>query len=475
MERKTAIIIGVIILVLTSIITPFILRKINDKANNISQGTQLEEVNKQENSSNQLEENLSKEVSKEKEQIGSGDENEEQKSAETSEEQEITKQENIGSTIENETTSSQGTTNQTTQSTEEKNNVPTNVVEEVIEENVQNIEIIEVVQNEQVNQEVQTQPEQEIVEEVEQSNIVVPEGAVGILKIDKINLYQKVAEGHSLEVLKTDLGHVDETAYYKGNIGILGQNNGNAGYFKRLTELTIDDEIQYITENGTMRYKVSEITEIEDTDWSKLSKTEDNRITLITFDSNVATQLKTYDPAVQVSYLGTVYRNNNEEFWTSVNSYLASGVGLASQQSTVSKEAIQEGNARGHIYWLWTFNKVDSTYIMTQILNGNVAFTTNYVSFFSDNKYKLTFDKEISLAMNETKELSATSITYVEKTNIENDVEIIVLSDNAVAEGNKITRTSDGTIYIVLKHKTTWEFDSTSTNFYIYSDLIEIK
>ena len=112
---------------------------------------------------------------------------------------------------------------------------------------------------------------------------------------------------------------------------------------------------------------------------------------------------------------------------------------------------------------------------MTQILNGNVAFTTNYVSFFSDNKYKLTFDEEISLAMNETKELSATSITYVEKTNIENDVEIIVLSDNAVAEGNKITRTSDGTIYIVLKHKTTWKFDSTSTNFYIYSDLIEIK
>ena len=50
------------------------------------------------------------------------------------------------------------------------------------------------------------------------------------------------------------------------------------------------DEIQYITENGTMRYKVSEITEIEDTDWSKLSKTEDNRITLITCVRNVPTK-----------------------------------------------------------------------------------------------------------------------------------------------------------------------------------------
>lgn len=293
MDKKTAIIIGVIILVLSSIITPFILKKINNKANDISQGTQVEEVSKQNESGEQLEDKPSsgEANSNEEEQIGSGDESEEQKLTEISGEQKSTEQENGNTTNENETTSSQGTKNQTTQSAEEKNNVPTNVDEEIINEDVQNIEVIEVVQNNTENQEEQVLPEQqEIVEEIEQSNIVVPEGAVGVLKIDKINLYQKVAEGHSLEVLKTDLGHVDETAYFKGNIGILGHNNGNAGYFKRLTELAIDDEIQYITENGTMRYKVSEITEIEDTDWSKLSKTEDNRITLITCVRNVPTK-----------------------------------------------------------------------------------------------------------------------------------------------------------------------------------------
>ena len=282
MDKKTAIIVGVIILVLTSIVTPFVLRKITDKTNDISQGMQVGETNKQ---------NESGEIISNEEIQESGDESEEKKPTGISGEQKSAEQESGKSTNEYKATSSQGATNQTTQSTEEKNNVPTNVDEEIIEENVQNIEVIEVVQNEIVNQEVQTPlEEQEVIGEIEQSDIVVPEGAVGILKIDKINLCQKVAEGHSLEVLKTDLGHVDETAYYKGNIGILGHNNGNAGYFKRLTELTINDEIQYITENGTMKYKVSGITEIEDTDWSKLSKTEDNRITLITCVRNVPTK-----------------------------------------------------------------------------------------------------------------------------------------------------------------------------------------
>ena len=276
MDKKTAIIVGVIILVLTSIVTPFVLKRITNKASGISQGTQIGETNKQ---------NESGEIISNEEIQESGDESEEKKPTGISGEQKSAEQESGESTNEYKATSSQGATNQTTQSTEEKNNVPTNVDEENVTKEEQHIEIIEVVQNNTINQE-ETLPEQEVKEEIVQNN-VVPDGAVGVLKIDKINLYQKVAEGHSLEVLKTDLGHVDETAYYKGNIGILGHNNGNAGYFKRLTELAIDDEIQYITNDGTMRYKVSEITEIEDTDWSKLSKTEDNRITLITCVRNV--------------------------------------------------------------------------------------------------------------------------------------------------------------------------------------------
>ena len=200
-----------------------------------------------------------------------------------------------------------------------------------------------------------------------------------------------------------------------------------------------------------------------------------NRITFITFSASLAKSLRDYDPGVQVSYLNTVYRNNNEEFWTSFDSYLATGVGLASQYSTVSQEAIQESNARGYIYWLWTFNKTDNTTILNHILNGNMAFTTNYVQFFTNNKYKLVYEDTISLQKGESKLLSANSVTYNNTVTTEDDVEIIVLSNNATTNGNQITRTSDGTIYAIIKHQTTWDLGGAAANFYIYSDIIAIN
>ena len=200
-----------------------------------------------------------------------------------------------------------------------------------------------------------------------------------------------------------------------------------------------------------------------------------NRITIITFSEKVAKELRAYDPGIQVSYLNTVMRTNNDEFWASVNSYLSQGIGLGSQHSTITAEALQESNARGYMYWLWTFNQADANFITKHILDGNRAYTTNYVPFFTNNKYKLSVDNSISLKSNQTVEISATSTTYVGTTAEEKDVEIILLSNNAKVDGNKITRTADGDIYIVVKHKTEWNLSNVSTNFYIYSDLVVIK
>ncbi len=175
-----------------------------------------------------------------------------------------------------------------------ENNVTQNIT--VKAENVQvegqteQVVIQDVVQqNQQVTQENEVLQEQIITTENVVSNeiVTIPVGKVGIIKIDKIGLYQVVADGHSLDVLKTDLGHVDSTAYADGNVGILGHNSGNAGYFKRLTELKLGDEIEYFTTKGVKKYRVSEIVQIDDTDWSKLANTEDNRITLITCVKNV--------------------------------------------------------------------------------------------------------------------------------------------------------------------------------------------
>ena len=57
-------------------------------------------------------------------------------------------------------------------------------------------------------------------------------------------------------------------------------------YFEHLKELDIGDIIIYKTESGTKKYKVDVITIIEDTDWSYLEETKENKITLITCVEN---------------------------------------------------------------------------------------------------------------------------------------------------------------------------------------------
>ena len=191
-----------------------------------------------------------------------------------------------------------------------KNNVQNNIVHKSDTVKNEHIEVtkpvIQEVQTEVVEQPIQVEQKTEesivgeptipdIVENGEVSenietvinNVVIPDDAVGMLNIPKISVNRPILEGHSLDILKNGLGHVLETAYWQGNIGILGHNGGNAGYFKDLTKLVIGDTISYTTEYGTRNYKVSEIVQIDDTDWSYLANTKDNRITLITCVKNV--------------------------------------------------------------------------------------------------------------------------------------------------------------------------------------------
>lgn len=156
--------------------------------------------------------------------------------------------------------------------------------------NTNNENVINTIPAPIVQQEIQVVIEQTTTENITEvevaetivNDVVIPDGSVGMINIPKISLNTPVLDGHSLEVLKKGLGHVDETAYWQGNIGILGHNSGNAGFFQYLTKLVVGDMINYTTEHGTRIYKVSEIVQIDDTDWSYLANTKDNRITLIT-------------------------------------------------------------------------------------------------------------------------------------------------------------------------------------------------
>lgn len=61
-------------------------------------------------------------------------------------------------------------------------------------------------------------------------------------------------------------------------------------YFGKIKELKTGDEIIYKTPYGEKIYKVEISTIIEETDWSYLQETEDNRITLITCVENRPTK-----------------------------------------------------------------------------------------------------------------------------------------------------------------------------------------
>ena len=202
-----------------------------------------------------------------------------------------------------------------------------------------------------------------------------------------------------------------------------------------------------------------------------------NKITIITFSDACAAEIKKYDPGISCSYLGTVYRTTNAEYWLANESYYNLGVGIAGNFGTVSKESIQECTARGQVEWLWTFGSSNSAKLLELISYGNKAFTTNYVADFSDNNYKLEVDDlaDESISVGQTVNLGVSTISYIgTKTKISN-AEVIILSDNATANGLTITKTSDGPIYAVVKHETKWLMNTASKTFVIYSNLLVIQ
>lgn len=115
---------------------------------------------------------------------------------------------------------------------------------------------------------------------------------LGRLECEKIGLNAPIKETVDLDVLSTAVGHFEDTALYNGNVCLAGHNSGtnkngeDIGFFKRLNELKIGDEIKYHHMFGQYIYKVSEIKEIEETDLSILESTSSDKLTLITCIKN---------------------------------------------------------------------------------------------------------------------------------------------------------------------------------------------
>lgn len=109
------------------------------------------------------------------------------------------------------------------------------------------------------------------------------DSVLGILTIEKIGLSATVKEGTTNEILLNYIGHITQTSTYDGNIGLAGHNRGcKNSYFARINELKYGDIINYKTKFYERNYKVDNIKVIEETDWSLLKNTEENKLTLIT-------------------------------------------------------------------------------------------------------------------------------------------------------------------------------------------------
>ena len=117
-------------------------------------------------------------------------------------------------------------------------------------------------------------------------DVVRKDGTLGTLRIASLGIYAKIYDDETPSSLKKGVGHFTSTSAWDGNVGIAGHNRGSSVVIGDIKDLALGDRITYATDLGTRSYAVSMVTQISHTDWSYLTATADNRITLITCVEN---------------------------------------------------------------------------------------------------------------------------------------------------------------------------------------------
>lgn len=117
-----------------------------------------------------------------------------------------------------------------------------------------------------------------------ENSIINEADVIGKLTIPDILLKNApIKEGTELTILSDAIGHFKSTSIYNGNVGLASHNSGGKGeYFKNLKNIKVGSEIFYETQYGVKRYIVETKNIIDETDFSYLESTEENKITLIT-------------------------------------------------------------------------------------------------------------------------------------------------------------------------------------------------
>ena len=107
------------------------------------------------------------------------------------------------------------------------------------------------------------------------------------IQIPRLKLDAPIAEGTTQESLRRTVGHFESSSKWDGNVALAGHNRGyRCNFFQDIKKLKIGDKIIYQTEQGRREYEVTLNKVIEETDWSYVKPSRENKITLITCEEN---------------------------------------------------------------------------------------------------------------------------------------------------------------------------------------------
>ena len=111
---------------------------------------------------------------------------------------------------------------------------------------------------------------------------------IGYITIEELGIIKvPIADGTDNKTIGKYVGHFENSSYLEGNVCLCSHNRGSkAAFFENLKNIKKGMKIEYTTKNETKTYITDEIKEIEETDFSVLEPTKDNRITLITCIAN---------------------------------------------------------------------------------------------------------------------------------------------------------------------------------------------
>lgn len=104
--------------------------------------------------------------------------------------------------------------------------------------------------------------------------------AIATLEIPSINFKDIVIEGTTQDSLAQGIGLFEHSSILQGNVCLAGHNTTR--FLANLKNVKQGDIIKYSSCLGNKEYQIETIKQIEETDWSMLKDTNDNRITIIT-------------------------------------------------------------------------------------------------------------------------------------------------------------------------------------------------